>query len=308
MPSAGEPEIAVLTGPTASGKTETALLLAEALDAEIVSADSMAIYRGMDAGTAKPSSQQRERAPHHLIDVADPCSPLTVAGYRRLAEAAIDEIRGRGKLPLVVGGTRLYLVALTSPFDSGPPPDPVFRDSLSRFSSAELHEQLTHCSPARAAQLHPADRKRLVRALEIARSPEWRGRGAGRIHRAAWAALVRPREELYRRVDARVDQMLEAGLVPEVERLLELGLTPSSPAMAGHGYKEIMRALLGEYSLEEGIRLTRRNTRRYVKYQLIWLRSRPDIPQVEADAPGAAVEKVLQAFAAQGLRPHGKPA
>jgi tRNA dimethylallyltransferase len=294
--------LAILTGPTSVGKTDISIEVALRLGTEILSADSMAVYRRMEAATAKPSREQRARVPHHLIDVVDPTEPFTVADYRARAVPIIERLLSEGQLPLLVGGTRLYLMALTASFASGPEPSPEFRQTLEDRTSEALHTELTAVDPETAARLHPSDRKRIVRALEVwhttgrrisevqAESQETPG-----LYDATWVALVRDREELYHRVNTRVDAMLADGLVEEVQGFLEEGLTADTPAMQGHGYKEIMRALTGEYPLEEGLRLLKRNTRRYVKYQLMWLRGMPQVHYVRADQPHeAAVEEIVR--------------
>ncbi len=291
----------ILTGPTAVGKTEVSIAVAQALDAEIISADSMQVYRRMEAGTAKPSLAQRAAVPHHLVDVVDPTEPFTVSDYRERAQAAIADIRSRGKLPLLVGGTRLYLKALTAPFVSGPEPEPAFREELASIPSEELHTRLAGVDPVTAARLHPNDRKRITRALEVFHTTgrpisdfQEESRVQGGCFEPVWVALVREREELYERVNLRVDEIMAAGLVEEVQGFLDEGLGPETPAMQGHGYKEIMRAILGDYPLEEGIRLLKRNTRHYVKYQLGWLRQEPEVHYVRADQPtGTAAAEVV---------------
>lgn len=297
-------KLAILTGPTSVGKTEVSIEVARRLGTEILSADSMAVYRRMEAATAKPSREERSRVPHHLIDIVDPTEPFTVASYREAAIPIIERLFAEGRRPLLVGGTRLYLMSLTAPFVSGPEPDPEYRQTLADRPSEELHAELAQVDPETAAWVHPSDRKRIVRALEVWRTtgePISRQQAAsqedGGLYDATWVALVRDREELYARVDARVDAMIRNGLVEEVRGFLEEGLTADTPAMAGHGYKEILRALTGEYDLEEGIRLLKRNTRRYVKYQLMWLRGMPQVHYVRADQEHTAVvEQVLEAF------------
>lgn len=303
------PQIAILTGPTSVGKTDVSIDVALRLGTEIISADSMAVYRRMEVATAKPSAEQRARVPHHLVDVADPTEPFTVADYRERALAVIDRLRAAGRTPLVVGGTRLYLAALTAPFAAGPEPDEAFRAGLEAIPSEDLHRRLEGVDPETAARLHPSDRKRIVRALEVWESTgrplselQGESREAGGLYTASWAALVRDREELYRRVNERADAMMAAGLVAEIEGFRREGLTPETPSMQGHGYKEIMRALVGDYDLEEGVRLLKRNTRRYVKYQLMWMRGMPQIRYVRADQPHERiVEDVLRAYAADGI-------
>jgi tRNA dimethylallyltransferase len=289
---ADHPRLPVLTGPTAVGKTDVAVDVARALGAEIVSADSMQVYRRMEAGTAKPSAEQRAAVPHHLIEVADPAEPFTVADYRRLAIATIDCLLASGVTPLVVGGTRLYLMSLFAPFFEGPAPDPALRETLAALPSEELHRRLREVDPESAARLAPADRKRLTRALEV-----WHVAGRpisalqaesqieGGRYDALWVGLIRDREEIYRRIDARVDEMIDAGLIEEVEGFLREGLTEHQIAMQAHGYKEVMGYLLGRYDREEAIRILKRNTRHYAKYQLGWMRQMPEMHLVRTDQP-----------------------
>jgi tRNA dimethylallyltransferase len=294
--------IAIITGPTGVGKTEIAVEVALRLGTEIVSADSMAVYRRMEAATAKPSAEQRARVPHHLIDVADPTDPFTVSDYRDHAVPIIERLHAEGKLPLVVGGSRLYLVALTASFAAGPEPDPELRERLEQSSSEQLHTQLAEVDPVTAGRLHPSDQKRIVRALEVWHATgrpisllQAESREAPGLYDATWIALIRDRQLLYDRVNERVEEMLDTGLLDEVRGFLEEGLTADSPAMQGHGYKEIIRGLTGEYPLEEGIRLLKRNTRRYVKYQLMSLRGMPEVNYVSVERPREAViEEVVE--------------
>jgi tRNA dimethylallyltransferase len=212
----------ILTGPTAVGKTEISIDVARVLGTEIVSADSMQVYRRMQAGTAKPSPDQRAAVPHHLIDFVDPAEPFTVADYRTAAIPVIERLLAAGKIPLVVGGTRLYLLSLTAPFASGPPPDPAFRTTLTGLTSAELHSRLGAVDPLTAERLHPEDRKRIIRALEVFEATgesittvQARSQEAGGRFEPVWVALVRDRAEIYERIERRVDEMIAAGLIEE---------------------------------------------------------------------------------------------
>jgi tRNA dimethylallyltransferase len=289
------------------GKSAVAVEVARALGTEIVSADSMQVYRRMEAGTAKPTAADRAAVPHHMIDVADPAEPFTVADYRRLAIPILDRLLADGKRPLVVGGTRLYLFSLLSPFFEGPPPDPAYRALLAEIPAPELHRRLREVDPQTAARLAPADRKRLTRALEV-----WHTSGrpiselqaesqrTGGRYTARWIGLVREREEIYRRIDARVDAMIAGGLIEEVEAFLREGLSERHTAMQAHGYKEVMGYLLGRYDRAEAIRILKRNTRHYAKYQLGWMRQMPEMRVVRADRPHAEVVAEVVARAQEG--------
>jgi tRNA dimethylallyltransferase len=279
--------------------------VAQALGTEIVSADSMQVYRRMEAGTAKPSPEQRAAVPHHLIDFVDPAEPFTVADYRAAAIPVIERLLAQEKIPLVVGGTRLYLLSLTAPFASGPPPDPEYRESLTGVPSPELHARLQAVDAETAARLHPEDRKRIIRALEVYQASgesisahQARSQTVGGRFDPIWVALIRDREELYERIERRVDDMIAAGLIEEVEGFLREGLRESDIAMQAHGYKEVMGYLLGRYDRDEAIRLLKRNTRRYAKYQLGWMRQVPGAHYITATAPDAAttiVETIREA-------------
>lgn len=305
-PQSPAPLLPIITGPTGVGKTDLALGVAEALGAEIVSADSMAVYRGMEAATAKPSPEQRARVPHHLIDIVTPDTPFTVADYRERATQVARELLARGKLPILVGGTRLYLKALTAPFFAGPGSDPEFRKAMEEVARTqgpeELHRRLGEVDPDAAARLHPRDLKRVIRALEVFHAS---GQPISQLQQASqeepapfrplWIALLRHREELYERIDRRCDEMLAAGLVEEVRGLLNR-YPPELPALQGHGYKEIAGYLLGRYPYEEGVRLLKRNTRRYAKRQLSWLRGEPGVHEVRADQPSEAARDQILAL------------
>lgn len=283
--------VVVLCGPTAAGKTEVAVALAQAVGAEIVAADSRTVYRGMDIGTAKPTPQQRGLVPHHLLDVADPAQTFTVADFQRLARAAIEAIRSRGRLPLLVGGTGLYLRAVTDNLTIPQVlPDRSLRASLEademRQGPGHLHARLAALDPAAAARIHPRNTRRLVRALEVTLvtgRPVSAQQGRG-VHPGALAVvgltLARPR--LYERIDARVDAQIAAGLVEETRHLLTQGIPPGAPSMRTLGYREIAAWLRGECEFPEAVRRIRQNTRRYAKRQLTWFRRDPRIVWVDA--------------------------
>ena len=284
-----KPRILALVGPTGSGKTQTAIRICQALDAEIVSMDSMQIYRGMDIGTAKPTPQERTAAPHHMIDVAEPDELFTVSMYREMAMRAIDDILARGRLPLLVGGTGLYLQAISYELSLGERgADSAMRQALRQIAQEpdgpwRLHERLKAVDPQSAQKLHPNDVRRVIRALEIyessgkAKSEQAdEARQEGPYHVLVYG-LTMPREQMYARINARVDAMVASGLVEEVQRLLARGIEPRQEggAMQAIGYKEIVAALRGEMPMDKAIDLIKQGTRRYAKRQWTWFRRDP---------------------------------
>jgi tRNA dimethylallyltransferase len=281
-----QPVIAIL-GPTAVGKTELSLCLAERLNGEIVSVDSRLIYRGMDIGTAKPSDAERSRIPHHLIDVAEPDESWSLATFREAALRAIAAIHGRGRLPFLVGGTGQYLTAILEGW-SPPvlPADRALRRELESFAAEHglqaLHRRLQQVDPETASRIDARNVRRVVRALEICTLtglPASRQRAKNPpAFRSLWLGLTLPRRELYARVDARIDAMLAAGLVDEVRGLLVGGLSPDLPSMSAIGYRQIAEHLRGETSLEEAVRRIRRVTRQFVRRQANWFK--PDDPRI----------------------------
>jgi tRNA dimethylallyltransferase len=281
----------ILTGPTGSGKSRLALDVAERLGAEIVSMDSMALYRGMDVGTAKPSRADRARVPHHLLDVLDPWESASVAWWLGRAAECCREISGRGRRPLLVGGTPLYLKALLYGLFDGPPADEGVRQRLAQEAERDgrpaLHDRLARVDPASAARLHPNDLRRVIRALEVweltgrplsAWQTQWTAHGARIAEpggpRCLW--LDRPREELYRRIDARVEAMIAEGLVDEVRALRGLERPLSREAAQALGYKEMFDHLDGKAGLEETVRHIQTRSRNFAKRQLTWFRHLPE--------------------------------
>jgi len=276
----------VIGGPTATGKTEAAVRLAERHGGEVVSADSMQIYQEFDVGTAKPTAADRARARFHLVDVADPRAPYTVADFQRDAAAAIADIHARGKLPILCGGTGLYIRAVLGGLrfpPGGTPETQEIRQRLEREADAHglgaLRERLRQADPQTAARLGAGDRKRIVRALEVyehtgeplaalARVDE-----AAKVHyNAATFALTSPRAVLYARIEARVDEMLAAGWLQEVEHLREAGLTTAHQAMQAIGYRHLLAFLDTGGDWAEVVAQIKRDTRRYAKRQLTWFR------------------------------------
>ncbi len=280
----------VLTGPTASGKTRLGVEWALRWDAEIISMDSMALYRGLDLGTAKPTPEQRRQVRHHLIDVLDPWESASVGWWLEQARACCQDIQARGKRVLFVGGTPLYLKALLFGLFEGPPADAAFRrrmeEEATTHGSAALHERLRQEDPATAARLHPNDRRRIIRALEVleltgkslsAWQTQW-APAAGENAKPQAAPILWldvPRAELYARINRRVEEMFAAGLVAEAERLRSLGRPPSKEAAQALGYKEIFAYLDGKQSLAETVVLVQTRTRNFAKRQITWFRHLP---------------------------------
>jgi len=280
----------ILTGPTGSGKTQLSLALAERLGAEIVSMDSMALYRGLDIAAAKPGPAERTRVPHQLLDVLDPWESASVAWWLDQAARCCADIQSRGRHVLFVGGTPFYLKALLRGLFDGPGADPAVRTRLEReaeaLGRAALHNRLAAVDPATAARLHPNDVRRVVRALEVwettgrpisAWQQQWHAKGKANTAdhpRCLW--LDRPREELYARIDARVHDMIAQGLVEEIAALRRLPLPVSREAAQAAGYREICAHLDGEISLEEAVRAIQLRSRQLAKRQRTWFRSLPE--------------------------------
>ena len=281
-----------IVGPTAVGKTEIAIQLAQHLNAEIVSLDSRQIYREMDIGTAKPTLDQRGAVPHHLIDCVDVDQPFSVAEYQRLADTAIEDIRERGKRPMAVGGAGLYFRGLIDGLFEGPGADAEIRAKLQReadeHGNVALHERLHRCDPEAANRIHPNNLVRVIRALEVyeligkpisALQQQWKTNEPRYPFRAF--GLNMPREVLYRRIEDRVDRMIEIGLIEEVKGLLDQGYPRDCVAMQSFGYKELIDHLDGKRTLDEAIALLKQNTRRFAKRQLTWFRNDPRIEWID---------------------------
>jgi tRNA dimethylallyltransferase len=284
--------ILIIAGPTAVGKTDASILMAQELGAEIVSADSMQIYRSMDIGTAKPTREQRGSIYHHMIDIVGPEQPYSVGDYLRDARAVIDGIISSGGTPLVVGGTGLYIRALTRGLFHGPPADMDLRERLLlRESEAEpgtLYSDLVKVDPEAAIKIHPNDLRRTVRALEVfylkdRKLSDFQRAHAfqDRTHAFRMIFLVRSRSELYPRIEKRVDQMLVEGLEAEVKALMERGYGPELPSMQGLGYKHFMDFFRGKTSRDEAVALLKRDTKRFAKRQFTWFRREPQAVWVD---------------------------
>jgi tRNA dimethylallyltransferase len=301
-------KVLVICGPTASGKSDLALRLAHALDAEIVNADSMQIYRGLDIGTAKPTPEQQVEIRHHLIDVADPDHPFTAADFSATADAAIRDIVSRGKRVVVVGGTGLYIRALVkglidSPSGAGELRQ-VLQDEANRIGNEAMLEKLQQVDPELAAGLHPNNLVRIIRALEVHRLtgiPMSRYQKehafATRRYDALQIGISVDRRLLYSRIDERVDQMMAAGLLKEVSALLAAGFARDLKPMRSIGYKEAAAHLYGELSGEEAVSLIKRDTRHYAKRQMTWFRADPDILWFEyPDKFGIMLQHAIEFF------------
>lgn len=281
-------KVIFIAGPTAVGKTKYAIEIAKAFHGEIISADSMQIYKYMDIGSAKPTGEELAQAKHYLVDEIDPRDEFSVAEYQVLAKKYIERVFQEGKTPVVSGGTGLYLNSLLYDMDfSVMPKQDGLRKQLEmeakQYGAEHVHNRLKALDNAAAERIHPNNLKKVIRAIEVF---ETTGEGIRDFEESfvptidygcILIGLTREREELYRRIDERVDQLIKAGLVNEIEFLLGKGLTENSISMKGIGYKEIISYLHGEYDLDEAVRLVKRNTRHYAKRQLTWLRRYPDM-------------------------------
>ena len=279
-------QLIVILGPTAVGKTSLSIDLAARFDGEIVGADSRQIYQGMDIGTAKPSAAEQARVPHHLVDIQPPDKQMALATYQQMAFSVIDDIHRRGRLPFLVGGSALYLRAVTEGLQIPEvAPNPALRSELERFAQengrAALHARLQAFDPDAAAQIHPNNLRRVVRALEIVQTT---GRRKSELatarpppYRILKIGLDLPRPLLHERVDRRVHEMVDAGLVEEMASLLAAGYSPDLPAFSSLGYHEIAAHLRGEISLAAAVERIQIETHRFVRHQYTWFRRIPDI-------------------------------
>lgn len=284
----GKPPLIVIAGPTASGKSELAAELGRRIGGEVVSADSMQVYRYMDIGSAKVTLEEMLGVPHHMIDVVDPKEAMDVARYAEMATACIRDILRRGKLPILCGGTGFYIQAVTRQIDfEDTEADSGRRKELERLAEEKgndfLHEMLARIDPVSAEAIHPNNRKRTIRAIEYyeetgTRISDHNEREKEREspYDLAFFVISDDRKVLYDRIDRRVDFMMEAGLADEVRYLRAMGLTKQDVSMQGIGYKEILSALDGEMSLDEAVRIIKRDSRRYAKRQITWFKREKD--------------------------------
>ena len=268
-----------IAGPTASGKSAAALEVAERLGGEIISVDSMQVYRGLDIGTAKPSPEERQRVRHHLLDVAELTDVFDAARFVALARAAEQEIRARGKIPVYCGGTGLYFNALIGGL-AGSKPDPELRAALEQTPIDQLLAELRETDPEAYARIDRQNPRRVIRAVEMARSgeprPAWSRTQTGR-----WFGIEWPRPVLHQRIEARIDQMFRAGLVAETQQLLALGLERNRAALQAIGYRQVAEHLRGERDLPATIALVKQKTRQYAKRQATWFRRQLNLQWVQ---------------------------
>lgn len=300
--------LVVLVGPTAVGKSEIGLRLARGLGTDLLTADSRQVYRGMDIATDKPSMEQRQGVPHRLIDLVYPDEPFNAGQYRSLALQEIERLYGERRVPLVVGGTGLYVRTLIHGLCDAPPADEAFRASLLREAAAHgryfLHEELSRIDPESAARLHPHDEVKIVRALEVCYLS---GRRLSEVQQrhgfteqpfsVLMIGLNRDRAQLYRRIDARVEAMFARGVVEETASLLSQGCRRESGAMKGLGYQQISGYLSGQYDRAEALRLLQRDTRHFAKRQLTWFRKEPGLQWwslSEQDSPEDVAGRLLE--------------
>jgi tRNA dimethylallyltransferase len=298
-----DPLLVVIVGPTASGKTALSLELAERFGGEIVNCDSVAVYREFEIGTAKPSREERARVPHHLLDICSPEETMTAGEYARRGRGLLGELKARGRLPIVVGGTGLYLRALLEGLFPGPQRSEELRERLRELATkrgpGHLHRVLGRMDRSAAEKIHPNDEPKLIRAIEVclaARKPMselWeQGREPLRGFRILRIGLDPPRQQLYARINMRAAKMFEAGLVEETEKLLRK--FPNSPVLGSLGYRQAVQLLRGEVTREEAIMAAQQGHRNYAKRQMTWFRREPEVAWVKGFGDEeATVEQVV---------------
>jgi tRNA dimethylallyltransferase len=301
------PRVVVVVGPTASGKSDLAAWVAKAFDGEIVNADSMQVYRGMNIGTAKPSKDTMSATPHHLFDIVDPDEEFTAAEYVRRARLTVLDIHSRNKIPVIVGGTGLYIRALLSGLAESPGCDAALREEYLQYALANgneaLHKILCSVDPLAGARLHANNRVRVIRALEVFRLT---GRSIVEFQQEhsfalKWCNYLKigihvERAELYRRINLRVERMISEGLIAEVQALMAAGYLPDTKPLSAIGYREMCAYLAGEISLAEAISLIKRNTRHYAKRQFTWFNSEDDISWFSYPQDIDKVDKAVKGF------------
>lgn len=298
--------LVILTGPTAVGKTALSIALAKELGGEIISADSMQVYRYMDIGSAKVTADEMQGVPHHLIDVLDPQEPFNVTRFQAMAKKAMEEIDGRGHIPIVAGGTGFYIQALLYDIDFKENEDsPAIRKELEQLGAEKgceyLHSMLCRIDPESAAAIHANNQKRVIRAIEYYRMTgqpisEHNRQERKKVspYRFYYYVLDCDRALLYERIDQRVDQMMEQGLTEEVRRLKEMGCRRGMVSMQGLGYKEILDYLDGQCDLEEAVRVIKRDTRHFAKRQITWFKRERDVRWLKLEEFDCDRKKVLE--------------
>lgn len=296
----------ILTGPTAVGKTKASIGLAKALNGEIISADSMQVYKHMDIGSAKIRPEEMQGIKHYLIDELEPDEEFHVVKFQQMAKAAIDEIHAKGQIPIVVGGTGFYIQALLYDIDfTENQEDSAYRKELEQLASEKgteyLHEMLCKVDPMSANTIHANNVKRVIRALEFYQQTGEKISAHNEQERAkespydfCYFVLNDDRTHLYERINLRIDQMLEEGLIEEVQSLKDKGYTRDMVSMQGLGYKEILDYLNGKYSLEEAIYILKRDTRHFAKRQLTWFRRERDVIWIDKQSYNYDEEKILE--------------
>jgi tRNA dimethylallyltransferase len=305
------PRLIAIVGPTASGKSQVATEIASTINAEIISADSMQIYKYMDIGTNKPSPEDRGHIPHHLIDIVFPDEIFSAARFKERARTVIDGLGKVGRNVLIVGGTGLYIKALLQGLFPSPAADESLRRDLreraNRLGERALWRELNDVDPSSASRLHPNDTLRIVRALEVFRQTgiplsDWRRKHAfgDRPYEVFKIGLMREREDLYRRIENRVDDMVRRGFVEEVRSLLRMGYGRNLKSMQGLGYKRMVEFLCGERDLEETVFLIKRETKAYAKRQLTWFRNDPEITWVRYPGDGGRTVEIAKQFLKPG--------
>ena len=307
--------LVILTGPTAAGKTALSIELSKRINGAIISADSMQVYRNMDIGSAKVTPEEMDGVPHYLIDVLEPSEEFSVHTFKQMAEDALKEIYAKGMIPIVVGGTGFYIQALLYDIQfTDTDTDTRYRDELEKLAESNgadwLHEQLKAVDPEAAEQIHANNVKRVIRALEYFHQTGQKISEHNETERQrtspynyVYAVLNRDRAELYRRIDLRVDKMLEAGLLDEVKVLKEMGYTRDMVAMKGLGYQEVLDYFSGEITLDEAIYRVKRDSRHFAKRQLTWFRREREVTWVELDGRSEreVLEELVDLLRAKGI-------
>lgn len=296
----------ILTGPTAAGKTKLSIELAKSVNGEIISADSMQVYKYMDIGSAKIKQKEMEGIKHYLVDILEPTQDFNVVLFQKYAKEAMEQICAKGKIPILVGGTGFYIQSVLYDIDfTENDEDTQLRRELEELAKQKgaqyLHMVLQECDPKSAEMIHANNVKRVIRAIEFYRQTgkpisehNEQERGKESAYDSHYFVLTDVRDRLYANIDRRVEQMLEEGLVEEVKKLMEMGCKRESTAMQGLGYKEIIAYLLGEITLDEAVYLIKRDTRHFAKRQLTWFRREKDVIWVEKDQFAYDDEKMLQ--------------